>query len=210
MKRPIIILLAAGIIFATFTMVVASRRAARQAQIAAWEKAKAERAAELARASNEKNRPAPPTLTSNTRKAPSLSLPAPPPATNSKTNISTPPLAAATPPLQPGSKKAPLQDPLARVALSLTGADPDAEEIWVEAINNPDLPAKERQDLIEDLNEEGFSDPKNLTPEDVPLILSRLALIEEHAPKAMDEVNYAAFMEAYKDLVNMLARLTRQ
>ena len=210
MKRPIIILLAAGIIFATFTMVVANRRAARQAQIAAWEKAKAERAAELARASNEKTRPAPATLASNTREAPSLSLPAPPTAKDSQTNISTPPLAAATPPLQPRSKKSLLQDPLARVALSLTGADPDAEEIWVEAINNPDLPAKERQDLIEDLNEEGFSDPKNLTQEDVPLILSRLALIEEHAPKAMDEVNYAAFMEAYKDLVNMLARLTRQ
>ena len=87
------------------------------------------------------------------------------------------------------------------------GADPEAEAVWVDAINNPDLPARERQDLIEDLNEEGFADPKNLTPDDLPLILSRLELIEQYAPSAMDEVNLAAFMEAYKDLMNMAARL---
>ena len=63
---------------------------------------------------------------------------------------------------------------------------------------------------IEDLNEEGFADPKNLTPDDLPLILTRLALIEEHAPDAMDEVNAAAFAEAYKDLMNMAARLMQR
>ena len=76
-----------------------------------------------------------------------------------------------------GSKKAPPQDPLAREALVLVGLDPEAEAVWVDAINNPDLPPKERQDLIEDLNEEGFADPKNLTPDDLPLILNRLELI---------------------------------
>jgi hypothetical protein len=39
------------------------------------------------------------------------------------------------------------------------------------------------------------------------LILSRIALIEELGPGAMDEVNDAAFREAYKDLVNMYLRL---
>ena len=94
--------------------------------------------------------------------------------------------------------------------MSLVGDDDVAEAIWVRAINNPDLPPKERKDLIEDLNEEGFPDPKNLTPNDLPLIFSRLALIEEHAPDAMDDVNAAAFMEAYKDLVNMAARVMQQ
>jgi len=54
------------------------------------------------------------------------------------------------------------------------------------------------------LNEDGLSDPDHPGPEDLPLILSRLRLIEEMAPYAMDEVNADAFAEAYKDLLNML------
>ena len=73
------------------------------------------------------------------------------------------------------------------------------------AINDPNLPAEERKDLIEDLNEDGLSDPKHPGPEDLPLILNRLQLIEELAPDAMDRVNADAFAEAYKDLNNMLA-----
>jgi hypothetical protein len=98
---------------------------------------------------------------------------------------------------------------LARSALGLVGADPDAEEIWVNAINDPNRSSNERKDLIEDLNEDGFPDPKNVTEDDLPLILSRLMLIEELAPDAIDEVNADAFQEAYKDLVNMLERLGR-
>jgi hypothetical protein len=78
-----------------------------------------------------------------------------------------------------------------------------AEAYWYSAINDPNLPAHERQDLIEDLNEDGLSDPRHPAPEDLPLILSRLRLIEETGPDAMDEVNAAAFQEAYKDLVNL-------
>jgi hypothetical protein len=92
---------------------------------------------------------------------------------------------------------------LARDALNFVGADPDAEECWAAAINNPDLPAKERQNLIEDLNEDGLSDPKHPGPQDLPLILNRLHLIEALAPNAMDQVNADAFQEAYKDLVNL-------
>ena len=94
-----------------------------------------------------------------------------------------------------------LQDPAAREALSHVGADAKAEEYWRKAINNPDLPAKERQDLIEDLNEEGFADPKNLSANDLPLILNRIAIIEKL--DAMDDVNAAAIKEAHKDLVKM-------
>jgi len=100
--------------------------------------------------------------------------------------------------------------PVARAALGFVGADADASEIWAWAINDPNLPAKDRQDLIEDLNEEGFPDPKNITVDDVPLIVSRLAIIEELAPDSMDDVNLAAFAEAYKDLANMLLKLSRQ
>jgi hypothetical protein len=96
-----------------------------------------------------------------------------------------------------------LQDPIARVALSLVGADPDAEDYWFAAINDLSLPANERQDLIEDLNEEGLSDPQHPTIDDLPLIFNRLALIETIGPDAADDVNAEAFMEAYKDLLNL-------
>jgi hypothetical protein len=95
------------------------------------------------------------------------------------------------------------QDPLARAALTFVGADPLAEAYWLGAINDPSLSADERQNLIEDLNEDGLSDAKHPGPEDLPLILNRLALIEDVAPGAMDQVNSAAFQEAYKDLVNL-------
>jgi hypothetical protein len=104
---------------------------------------------------------------------------------------------------QPKKAKPPIQDPDARDALSLVGADPVAEEYWVSAINNPNLPAEERKDLIEDLNEDGLSDPHHPGPQDMPLILSRIQLIEELAPDSMDQVNADAFAEAYKDLVNL-------
>ena len=104
-----------------------------------------------------------------------------------------------------GGGKKEWQDPTARVALALVGVDPAAEEYWTMAINNPTLPPNERKDLIEDLNEEGI-DPKHLTPDDAPLILSRLSIIERNFPLSMDDVNADAFAEAYKDLLNMLAR----
>jgi len=106
---------------------------------------------------------------------------------------------------KPKHEKPPIQDPDARAALSLVGADPEAEQYWMAAINDPTLPAEERKDLIEDLNEDGLSDPKHPGPQDVPLIVSRIQLIEELAPNSMDPVNAKAFAEAYKDLNNMLA-----
>jgi hypothetical protein len=100
---------------------------------------------------------------------------------------------------------------LGRQALSYVGADAEADGIWVWLINDPSLSPKVRQDLIEDLNENGFSDGNGRRPtvDDLPLIESRLLLIEEQAPFAMDEVNAAAFAEAYKDLANMWSRLTQ-
>jgi len=126
------------------------------------------------------------------------------------------PLARSTPaPSNPADLAIPqLDEPIvpkevARAALSLVGADEEAEEIWAAAINDPAMPAEVRKDLIEDLNEDGFPDPKHITEDDLPLILSRLELIEAIAPHSMDETNYEAFRESYKDLVNMLDKLNR-
>src|SRR5205085_5165374 len=99
---------------------------------------------------------------------------------------------------------------VARLALGFVGADPQAEEVWYGAINDPNMPADARKNLIEDLNEDGFPNPRQITEDDLPLIYSRIALIEQVAPDAMDEVNAAAFVEAYKDLLNMVMRLEQE
>ena len=94
--------------------------------------------------------------------------------------------------------------PEAREALSYVGTDANAEAVWLNAINDPTIPANERKDLIEDLNEDGFPDPHHITADDLPLVMTRIAMIEQIAPNAMDDTNAAAFAEAYKDLTNML------
>ena len=95
------------------------------------------------------------------------------------------------------------KEPLARVALTYAGLDPQADQFYQTAINDPNLPPKHRKNLIEDLNEAGFADPKNLTTSDLPLIQKRLAMVEQLALNAMDQVNADAFKEAYKDLLKM-------
>ena len=103
------------------------------------------------------------------------------------------------------------KEQLGRYALSFVGSgDADADEAWVKIINDPSLSANARQNLIEDLNEDGLSDPQNPTAADLPLIASRIMLIEELGPDAMDKVNADAFQEAYKDLVDMYVRLAPQ
>jgi hypothetical protein len=112
----------------------------------------------------------------------------------------------ATGPAAAGNEPDP-EKPIARIALSYVGEDPGAEAVWIASINDPNVSAHDRSDLIEDLNEEGFDDPKNITNDDLPLIENRLALIEQLAPSSMDDTNAAAFAEAYKDLTNMRAKL---
>jgi hypothetical protein len=102
------------------------------------------------------------------------------------------------------------KEPLARLALAFVGADTQANQFYQQAINDPVLTKGHRSNLIEDLNEDGFADPRNLTANDLPLIQNRIALIEQLAPGAMDEINAAAFKEAYKDLVNMRTKVTGQ
>jgi hypothetical protein len=109
----------------------------------------------------------------------------------------------------PASKYKNARNTIARRALAGVGADPESERIWLEAINDPNLPADERKDLIEDLNEDGISNPGRPAQRDLPLIKSRIALIEQLTPSAMDQTNAAAFKEAHKDLVNMVDQLQR-
>ena len=71
------------------------------------------------------------------------------------------------------------------------------------------MPKNNRRELIEDLNQDGFADPKNLTANDLPLIQNRIALIEQIAPSALDQVNAAAFQEVYKDLLKMREQVTQ-
>jgi hypothetical protein len=96
-----------------------------------------------------------------------------------------------------------------RTALGLIGHDPEADEVWIQIINDPSVSASARSNLIEDLNEDGLS-YRNLTLDDLPVIKYRIQLIEELEPYAMDKVNADAFDEAHKDLVNMANRLARQ
>ena len=98
----------------------------------------------------------------------------------------------------------------ARVALSMIGYDPDADEVWIQLINDPDVSANARHNLIEDLNEDGFVDPDNPTLDELPMIEYRIELIENLLPYAMDKVNEDAFKEARKDLVNMVDRLNQR
>jgi len=97
----------------------------------------------------------------------------------------------------------------ARAALAMIGYDPEADEVWIQVINDPSVSDNARSNLIEDLNEDGFPDPDNPTLDDLPMIEYRIDLIDDHAPYAMDKTNADAFKEARKDLVNMVNRLTR-
>jgi hypothetical protein len=121
------------------------------------------------------------------------------PRTSGAALATIPPLAEVEPPRIP--------ELLARVALRFVGRDAAAERTWIEAIDQPGLGEEARVDLIEDLNEEGFADPDELVPADLPLIVARLRIIERLAPHAMDAINAASFEEAYRDLLSMRARL---
>jgi len=101
------------------------------------------------------------------------------------------------------------KEPFARLALNYVGADAQADGFYQKAINDMALSENHRQNLIEDLNQDGFPDTRNLSARDLPLIQNRISLIEQLAPQATDPVNVAAFKEAYKDLLKMRERASR-
>jgi hypothetical protein len=167
---------------------------------------KAERAVELERLANESQRAVEPPspvkipVAENPPVQPDAQRPE-----ASRPVAINPPVTPAQTPRQGGRE---LQDPLARVALGLVGKDPLAEEYWIGAIFDPSIPDGEREDLMEDLNEEGLIDPRRPTPEDIPLIEIRIALIEQVSWQA-DSFMLTHLGEAYKDLWNLLDRAQR-
>ena len=208
MKTVIPLSLALAIACSIAALVIMSRKTPKETT---WPPAMASGRVQPAPSANANQRAVPPA------EAPPATAPVAAPASSSAIEQSTsPPEPLKAAPKAPsgaagasqggGSAKEPLQDPLAREALAFVGADPIAEQYWFAAINDPSLPAQERQDLIEDLNEDGLSDTKHPGPGDLPLILNRLVLIENIAPAAPDRVNADALQEAYKDL-QQLARI---
>jgi hypothetical protein len=101
------------------------------------------------------------------------------------------------------------KEPLARLALGYVGVDAQANQFYEKTINDLTLTKSHRSNLIEDLNEDGLNF-RNLTARDLPIIENRISLIEQLAPHAADVVNAAAFKEAYKDLLNMREKASRQ
>lgn len=130
--------------------------------------------------------------------------PAPPPV-ESKLTPHPASIRSQPPPIPPGQQ---VVDPDARAALALVGEDPDAEAYWENAIFDPTLPDKERDDLMEDLNEVGFADPEQPGQQDLPLILNRLAIIEQIAPYT-DDFMARHLGEAYKDLLQMANKVSQ-
>src|SRR3954469_10548425 len=141
--------------------------------------------------------------------APVTETVAPAPAVTSAPSVQSQPTAPKSPAAQNQAQKPPkepLHDPDAREALALVGVDPEAERYWLNAIYDTSLPDNEREDLMEDLNEVGFADPKNLSADDLPLIATRLEIIEQIAQGA-DPFMSEHLGEAYKDLWNMYGKV---
>jgi hypothetical protein len=102
---------------------------------------------------------------------------------------------------QAQGKQKVVQDPIAREALAMVGMNPAAEQYWEDAIHDMSLPKAERQDLIDDLNEAGFADPHHPTPEDVPLILKRMEILEKLLPTLPKDLDADEVL--HKDLPQM-------
>jgi hypothetical protein len=106
--------------------------------------------------------------------------------------------------VDPDSKEA-----LGRVALAYVGANEQAIPLYHSAINDPALTPEQRKNLIEDLNQDGLSNRRNPTPDDLKIIANRYDLAQAYLQQPYvqnDPVATAAFLEANKDLFNMLQR----
>lgn len=106
--------------------------------------------------------------------------------------------------VEPGSK-----EPLARVALSFVGVNPQAVDLFHTAVLDPALLPDQRRNLVEDLNQDGISNRKAPTPEDLQIITKRFELTQAYLQQDYiqnDNLLNAAFREADKDLRKMLER----
>jgi hypothetical protein len=89
------------------------------------------------------------------------------------------------------------------------GANAQAAQLWHTAIVDPALQPDQKRELVEDLNQDGLSNKKTPTPEDLGIIANRYALTQAYLQQDYvqnDKVLNAAFREADKDLRNLLQR----
>lgn len=105
---------------------------------------------------------------------------------------------------EPGSK-----EPLARLALAFMGANQQAGELFPTAVLDQALLPDQKRELVEDLNQDGLSNEKAPTPEELKIVANRYALTQTYLQQDYvlnDQVLSAAFREADKDLRNMLQK----
>jgi len=101
------------------------------------------------------------------------------------------------------------RESLARVGLAYVGVSQEAGELWHSAMLDTTLKPDHRRELVEDLNTDGLSNKKNPTPQDLQIIAKRYELTQAYLQQdytQTDPVLRKAFLEADKDLRNMLQR----
>lgn len=101
------------------------------------------------------------------------------------------------------------KEALGRLALNFVGATDKALELYHKAALDPQLTEGARRNLIEDLNDEGYANYRNPTPEDVKLMAKRYELTQAYLGQDYvknDKVLNESFLEANKDLRNMLQK----
>lgn len=98
----------------------------------------------------------------------------------------------------------------ARAAVAQVGVNDEAETAWLAAVNNKNVPANTRAELIYALAEEGYSDPDEFTEDDLPLIAARIVLIERVGAEAIDQTNAAAFNAVHATLAALTQQLMTQ
>ena len=101
------------------------------------------------------------------------------------------------------------KEALGRLALNFVGANDQALELYHKITLDPSLKPDQRRQLVEDLNQDGLGNRRNPTPEDLKVIANRYALTQSYLQQDYvknDKTLNAAFLEANKDLGNMLER----
>jgi hypothetical protein len=101
------------------------------------------------------------------------------------------------------------REALGRLALNYVGANDQALELYHQAALDPQLKPDQRRNLVEDLNQDGLSNRRNPTPEDLKIIAKRYELTQSYLQQDYvknDKLLNEAFLEANKDLANLLQR----
>ncbi len=99
---------------------------------------------------------------------------------------------------------------LGRFALNFAGLNAQADNLWQKAIFDKVISVKDRNELIEDLNQDGFESTRNPTQRDLLLIRNRLALIARYRGQTDEPGITAGFDEVQRDLQRMLERSTQK